>query len=169
MKRRLFCLTTLVVLLAVIICLPNEARAAEMRLQAAMLENAQTGEKTELPLDGLFISIGRDPQTSLFAGQLALDSAGYIVADESTCTSVSGVFAAGNVRTKALRKIVTAAGDGAAAAHVAEQYLLNIGQPLMAARCCFCADVTFAVLLWCYTIEPLEGRVEIAFCVIACL
>ena len=98
---------------------------AEMKLTAAQLENTVTGEQTELPLDGLFISVGRDPQTALFAGQLELDSAGYIVADETTKTSIPGVFAAGDVRTKAVRQIVTAAGDGAVAAYYAEEYLLN--------------------------------------------
>lgn len=98
---------------------------AQMRLQAAVLESTQTGEQTELPVDGLFISIGRDPQSGLFAGQLELDNAGYIVAGESTCTGVAGVFAAGDVRTKAVRQIVTAASDGAVAAYYAEQYLLG--------------------------------------------
>ena len=98
---------------------------AEMKLNAALLENTVTGEQTELALDGLFISVGRDPKTALFAGQLALDSAGYIVADETTQTSLPGVFAAGDVRTKAVRQIVTAAGDGAVAAYYAEEYLLK--------------------------------------------
>lgn len=100
---------------------------AEMKLKAVELENTVTGEKTELPLDGLFISVGRDPKTALFAGQLELDSAGYVVADETTQTSLAGVFAAGDVRTKAVRQIVTAAADGAVAAYYAEEYLLNNG------------------------------------------
>lgn len=98
---------------------------AEMKLNAALLENTVTGEQTELALDGLFISVGRDPKTALFAGQLALDGAGYIVADETTQTSLPGVFAAGDVRTKAVRQIVTAAADGAVAAYYAEEYLLK--------------------------------------------
>ena len=83
------------------------------------------GETRTLPLDGLFISIGRQPATSALQGQLALDEKGYIIADETTCTSVPGVFAAGDVRTKAVRQIVTATADGAVAAHMAEQYLLQ--------------------------------------------
>jgi thioredoxin reductase (NADPH) len=82
-----------------------------------------TGEKSEISLDGLFISVGRTPETALFAGKLALDEAGYILADESTQTSLTGVYAVGDVRTKAVRQIVTAAADGAVAAHYAEQYL----------------------------------------------
>ena len=95
----------------------------EQRLSGVRLENLQTGESRELSLDGLFISIGRKPATELFAGQLELDESGYIAADESTETSLPGVYAAGDVRTKKLRQIVTAAADGAAAAHAIEQYL----------------------------------------------
>lgn len=96
----------------------------EDKLTGVALQNVQTGEKTLLELDGLFISVGRSPATELFAGQLALDKGGYIVADESTCTNLPGVFAAGDVRTKAVRQIITAAGDGAAAAWHAEEYLM---------------------------------------------
>lgn len=84
-----------------------------------------SGEKRNIPLDGLFISIGRRPATSALQGQLALDENGYIIADETTCATVPGVFAAGDVRTKAVRQIVTATADGAVAAHMAEQYLLQ--------------------------------------------
>ncbi len=76
-----------------------------------------------LPLDGLFISIGRKPETSAFASLLPLDDAGYVIADETTKTALDGVFAAGDVRTKPFRQIVTAAADGAVAAHFAEEYL----------------------------------------------
>lgn len=95
------------------------------KLSGAVLQNVQTGQERELELDGLFISIGRQPATELFRGQLELDENGYIAADESTCTSIPGVYAVGDVRTKAVRQIVTAAADGAVAAHYAEQYLLN--------------------------------------------
>ena len=95
------------------------------KLTGAELQNVQTGEKTLLELDGLFVSVGRSPATELFAGQLELDEAGYIVADESTRTNIPGVFAAGDVRTKAVRQIITAAGDGAAAAWYAEEYLIK--------------------------------------------
>ena len=95
------------------------------RLTGVKLENVLTGQEQELPLDGLFVSVGRSPATALFAGQLELDAAGYIVADETTRTNLPGVFAVGDVRTKAVRQIVTAAADGAVAAHFAEEYLLN--------------------------------------------
>ena len=83
------------------------------------------GNARQLPVDGLFVSVGRQPATALFAGQLALDENGYILADESTRTSLPGVFAVGDVRTKAVRQIVTATADGAVAAHYAESYLLQ--------------------------------------------
>ena len=96
-------------------------------LTGVRLRDVRTGEESELPLDGLFISVGRVPATELFRGKLELDPSGYIVADESTRTGVPGVFAVGDVRTKAVRQIITAAADGAVAAHYAEEYLLESG------------------------------------------
>lgn len=95
----------------------------EDMLTGVTVENTVTGETRRLELDGLFISVGRAPETALFAGQLALAEGGYILAGESTETSLPGVFAAGDVRTKALRQIVTAVADGAMAAHQAEAWL----------------------------------------------
>ena len=77
----------------------------------------------ELEINGLFVSIGRRPASEIVAGQLELDAGGYIVADESTRTSIDGVYAVGDVRTKPLRQVVTAVGDGAVAVHFAEEYL----------------------------------------------
>lgn len=93
------------------------------RLSGLVLRDVNTGEESELEVDGLFVSIGRTPATALFDGQLVLDDNGYIVADESTRTNLDGVFAVGDVRTKALRQVITAAADGAVAAHYAEEYL----------------------------------------------
>ena len=95
------------------------------KLTGAQLRNVQTGEKTLLELDGLFVSVGRMPATELFSGQLELDEGGYIVADESTRTNIPGVFAVGDVRTKAVRQIITAAADGASAAWYAEEYFVQ--------------------------------------------
>lgn len=83
------------------------------------------GETKRIDIDGLFISIGRSPSSEIFRGQLELDDSGYIVANESTKTSIGGVFAVGDIRTKVLRQIVTAAADGAVAAHFAEEYIAN--------------------------------------------
>lgn len=77
----------------------------------------------ELEVNALFVSIGRKPASELFRGQLELDAGGYIVADESTRTNIDGVYAVGDVRTKPLRQVVTAVGDGAVAVHFAEEYL----------------------------------------------
>ena len=96
---------------------------SEGKLTGVVVKDVRSGEESALELDGLFISIGRDPATKLFEGQLELDQNGYIVAGESTETSIPGVFAVGDVRTKAVRQIVTAAADGAVAAHYVEEYL----------------------------------------------
>ena len=93
------------------------------RLTGLRLRDVQTDTERELPCDGVFISVGRAPATELFQSELALDKAGYIIADESTRTNLPGVFAVGDVRTKALRQVVTAAADGAVAVHYAEEYL----------------------------------------------
>lgn len=93
------------------------------KLQGVRVQDVHSGEIREIPCDGLFVSIGRKPSTELVKEQLELDGAGYIVADESTRTNLPGVFAAGDIRTKALRQVVTAAADGASAAHWAEEYL----------------------------------------------
>jgi len=92
-------------------------------LTGVTVEDVHTGEQTEISCQGMFVSIGRQPATGLFAQQVELDALGYIVADESTLTSLPGVYAAGDVRTKALRQIVTATADGATAAHSIEAYL----------------------------------------------
>lgn len=97
------------------------------RLTGIRLKDTATGAETELPCDGVFISIGRVPATERFQQELELDSAGYVQADESTRTNLPGVFAVGDVRTKALRQVVTAVADGAVAAHYAETYLLEKG------------------------------------------
>ena len=87
------------------------------------IKNIKTDEEKEIRLDALFVSIGREPVTDFLKGKIELNEAGYVVADESTKTSVSGVFAAGDVRTKPLRQIVTAVSDGAVAVHFAEEYI----------------------------------------------
>ncbi len=92
-------------------------------LTAITVKSGDTAEKIEV--DGLFISIGRSPATGLFTGQLTMDEQGYILADESTKTNLPGVYAAGDVRTKDFRQIVTATADGAVAAHQVERYLLH--------------------------------------------
>ena len=96
------------------------------KLQGIVVKDVHSGALTEVACDGLFVSIGRKPATDLVVGQLHLDRDGYVVAGESTETDVPGVFAIGDVRTKALRQVVTAVSDGAVAVHMAEAYLASL-------------------------------------------
>ena len=93
------------------------------QVEALRLRQTKTGEEKRLDVGGVFIAVGIAPESELYAGQLELDEQGYIRADESGQTSVPGVFAAGDVRTKALRQILTAASDGANCVASAERYL----------------------------------------------
>ena len=102
------------------------ALSGEERLTGVTLREKGSGEEEALALDGLFVSIGRRPETTIFSGKLAMDEYGYIVAGEDTETSVPGVFAAGDVRTKPFRQIVTATADGAVAAYLAEKYISTL-------------------------------------------
>lgn len=102
------------------------ALLSEERLTGVRLFRRDVGKTEELLLDGLFVSIGRKPETGLFSGQLAMDEYGYITAGEDTRTSIDGVFAAGDVREKPFRQIVTATADGATAAYLAEKYIASL-------------------------------------------
>ena len=93
------------------------------RLTGVQLRNSKDHTMQELLCDGIFVSVGRNPATGLLQGQVTMDQAGYLCADETTRTNLPGVFAAGDVRTKPLRQVVTAAADSAVAAHFAAQYL----------------------------------------------
>ena len=95
----------------------------EDKFKGVHLKNVKTEEETELSADGIFISVGRKPVTDFLAGQVEVDGAGYIIADESTRTNIPGVFAVGDVRTKVLRQVVTAVADGAMASHYIDEYL----------------------------------------------
>lgn len=95
----------------------------DQKLTGLRLKDVHTGEESEIECDGVFISVGRKPATELVAGQLDLDGSGYISAGETTETNIPGVYAVGDVRTKLLRQVVTAVSDGAAAVHMAEEYL----------------------------------------------
>lgn len=98
----------------------------DKKVTGIKIKDVNTGEESLLQIDGIFISVGRKPATELAQGQLALDASGYVIADESTKTNIPGVFAVGDLRTKALRQVVTAVADGAVAAHYAEEYLAQI-------------------------------------------
>ena len=93
------------------------------KLTGVRIRDVHTGEEQEIACDGLFVSVGRKPATAFLEGQVALDENGYIIAGESTQASIPGVYAVGDLRTKALRQVVTAVADGAMAVHAAEEYL----------------------------------------------
>lgn len=95
------------------------------KMTGVRLEDVQTGEEKEVACDAVFVSVGRAPATQMLETQVVLDENGYIIADESTKTNLPGVFAVGDIRTKALRQIVTATADGANAAYAVEEYLAN--------------------------------------------
>lgn len=95
----------------------------EKKVEGVVLKNVITGELTKLKVDGLFVAIGYEPNTSLFRGQIELDEKGYIVTKNETETSVPGVFAAGDVRDYKYRQAVTAAADGCKAALDADKFL----------------------------------------------
>ena len=100
---------------------------AENRLTGIKIKNTKTNSINVLLCDAMFISIGRKPATDFLQGAVELDENGYVIADETTKTNVDGVFAAGDVRTKALRQVVTAVSDGAVAVHFADEYLAQNG------------------------------------------
>ncbi len=96
---------------------------ADGRVTGAMITDVTSGQIQKVDCEGIFVSIGRKPVTDFLGGCIALDENGYIIAGEDTKTNIPGVFAAGDIRTKQLRQVITAAGDGAVAAHEAELLL----------------------------------------------
>jgi len=107
-----------------------DSEVAEMvgedRITGLRLKNVRSGAETTLPVTGVFVAIGHDPRSELFAGQLATDPEGYLLVDQpSTRTAIPGVFACGDVVDRHYRQAVTAAGTGCAAALDAERWLAD--------------------------------------------
>ncbi len=100
-----------------------EALLYEERLTGVRVKDKNTGSSREISCGGLFVAIGSLPETELYQGQVDMDPAGYILADETTRASLPGVFAVGDLREKPLRQVVTAAADGAVAVSFIEEYL----------------------------------------------
>ena len=95
----------------------------DKRVSGIKIYDSKENLTKEIECDGVFVSIGRKPATDFLKDIIALDKNGYIIAGEDTKTSIDGVFAVGDVRTKHLRQVVTAVSDGAVAVHMAEEYL----------------------------------------------
>ena len=100
-----------------------DVEVTDGKLSAAILENAQTGERTALPVDGIFVFLGQSPNNEWFKDAIALDDKGYILAGEDMSTNIPGVFGAGDINHKPYRQITTAVSDGTIAALAAERWL----------------------------------------------
>lgn len=101
---------------------PLEAKGEEI-LESLVIKNVKTDEITELPVNGCFVFVGYLPISELFKGKITMTERGDIITDEEMRTNIPGVFAAGDVREKSLRQVITAAADGAIAATNAEHYI----------------------------------------------
>ncbi len=98
----------------------------EDQVEELLIYNKKTEETNSLPVAGVFMAVGTIPNTAIVKDFVDMDEKGYIIADETCATSVCGIYAAGDVRTKQLRQIITAASDGANAVTSIEQYLLTV-------------------------------------------
>ncbi len=92
-------------------------------VEGLRIRDLKTDESKELSAEGLFVAIGTTPNTSLVEGKVKLDDAGYIITDDKMQTNIPGVYAAGDIRSKYLRQVITAAADGAIAAYSAEHFI----------------------------------------------
>lgn len=97
----------------------------EDQVEALQISSRRDGSSRVLDVDGIFVAVGTVPDSDLVKGIVELDERGYVVADETGVTSAPGIFVAGDVRTKQLRQIITAAGDGANAITSVERYLIH--------------------------------------------
>ena len=101
----------------------EEILAPQESVEGVRLRNLETKETREIPLDGVFVAIGHDPNTTVFKGKLEMDANGYLLAKHGSLTAIPGVFVAGDVQDHRYRQAVTAAGSGCMAAIDAEKFL----------------------------------------------
>jgi thioredoxin reductase (NADPH) len=99
----------------------------ESGVEGIELKNVKTGDICRKKVQGVFVFIGTQPNAEVINGMVKQDENGFVITDENMETSIPGVFAAGDIRSKALRQVSTAVGDGANAAYFAERYLENLG------------------------------------------
>jgi thioredoxin reductase (NADPH) len=104
-----------------------EKIAGENGVEGVSLKNVKTMERRDLPVGGVFMYVGWEPNTNFLKGVIDLDKSGFVLTDAQMATSRPGVYAAGDVRQKLLRQVVTAAADGAIAAFAAERYIEILG------------------------------------------
>ncbi|MDF2882413.1 MAG: thioredoxin reductase [Clostridiaceae bacterium] len=95
-------------------------------LEGLVVRNVKTGERTNLKVDGCFVFVGYNPISQLFEGKMDMDKNGYIITDDDMRVNIPGVYAAGDIRVKSLRQVITAAADGAIAATTAEAYISTL-------------------------------------------
>jgi len=103
----------------------TKVNGMDYALTSVEIENLKTGKTYEYPTEGAFVYIGVEPASQLYRGQLEIDKSGYLIAGEDTKTNVEGIFAAGDIREKPVRQVVTAASDGAVAGIMAERYVTS--------------------------------------------
>lgn len=99
-------------------------------VNSVTVKNVKTGDESELSVNGVFIAVGNNPNGSFIPKEIDTNEKGYIIADETGVTNVPGVFAAGDIRAKKLRQVVTAVADGANAVYSVQDYLVNGGKKL---------------------------------------
>lgn len=107
-------------------CVVEEIGGSDV-VESVRIRNKKTGEEKTLDVNGVFVAVGMTPASEVYASVVETDDGGYIISDETCHTNVAGVFAAGDIRTKQLKQIITAASDGANAITSVEKYLNTLG------------------------------------------
>lgn len=95
-------------------------------VKSLTVQNVKSNDSRDYPVDGVFIAVGMVPNSAVYKGLVDMDDAGYIIANETGVTSTPGIFAAGDIRTKQLRQVISAAADGANAVYSVQQYLAHL-------------------------------------------